>query len=114
MKYRTNLSLLIIILLIYILNQVFLKNINISFFNNYLNDLLAVPLFFSIVNIIAKYDMGKTIVEFKYLLLITIVLSFLGEYIALFTRKGSVIDYLDIICYFIGMLFYYTIVKLEN
>ena len=39
----------------------------------------------------------------------TIVLSFLGEYVSLYTRKGSVFDYWDVLCYFIGLVVYYII-----
>lgn len=35
----------------------------------------------------------------------------MGEYLAIFLRRGSVTDYLDIICYFIGMGIYYILKK---
>ena len=86
-----------ICLIIYILNQIYLKQLGIPFFNNYLNDLLAVPLFFSIINIIAHYNNNKQLTSFKHLFLITIILSFMGEYLAKYFRPKSITDPLDII-----------------
>lgn len=40
------------------------------------------------------------VTSLKYLTLITIFLSFLGEYIAIFLRPGSVSDWWDVVCYF--------------
>ena len=109
MKYKRDIYILIICLLIYFLNQFYLKKIGILFFNNYLNDLIAVPLYFSIINITSLYLRDKEINSLKILFIITIILSFLGEYVAIYLRKGSVTDYLDIVCYFIGMIIYYLI-----
>ena len=110
-KMRINKEIIILItcLILYVINQIFLKKIGILFFNNYFNDLLAVPLYFSIINIISLQITKKEIKSFKTLFFITIILSFLGEYVAIFLRKGSVTDYWDILCYFIGMLIYYIL-----
>ena len=95
--------------MLYALNQLFFKKIGILFFNNYFNDLLAVPLYFSIINIISLQLRNKDINSFKTLFIITVILSILGEYVAIFLRKGSVTDYLDIVCYFVGLIVYYII-----
>lgn len=100
--------------MLYIINQLFLKKIGILFFNNYFNDLLAVPLYFSLLNLISLTISKKEIKSFKTLLIITIILSFMGEYLAIFLRNGSVTDYLDIVCYFIGMVSYYILKNIEN
>lgn len=55
MKNKTNIVIVIGTLAIYSLNQLVLKNLGIPFFNNYLNDLLAVPLFFALINSISLY-----------------------------------------------------------
>ena len=81
------------------------------FFNNYLNDLLAVPLFFAIINIVYQFNSGKQIRSLKWLFIITIILSFMGEYLAIYFKHNSVTDFWDVICYFIGMLVYYMIIK---
>lgn len=113
MKYKKDLIILITCLIFYIINQIFLKKIGILFFNNYFNDLLAVPLYFSLINLISTHIRKKEITSFKILFIITIVLSILGEYVAIFLRKGSVTDYLDILCYFVGMILYYFLKKIE-
>ena len=79
------------------------------FFNNYFNDLIAVPLYFALINIISIHLRDKEINSFKILFILTIILSLLGEYASIFVRKGSVTDYLDIVCYFIGMIIYYLL-----
>ena len=109
MKINKDIIILIICLILYVINQLFLKKIGILFFNNYFNDLLAVPLYFSIINLISLQISNKEINSLKTLFFITIILSFLGEYVAIFLRKGSVTDYWDILCYFIGMLIYYIL-----
>jgi len=43
------------------------------------------------------------------LFVITVGLSFLGEYLAIFLRPGSISDWWDVLCYFIGMFVYYLI-----
>ena len=111
MKNKIDLIILITCLLFYIINQVFLKKIGILFFNNYFNDLLAVPLYFSIMNLVSSHIRKKEITSFKAMFVITILLSILGEYVAIFLRRGSVSDYLDVLCYFIGMIIYYFLKK---
>ena len=109
MGCRKDIIILSACLVLYVINQIYLKRMGILFFNNYFNDLLAVPLYFSLMNIIAMNISKKEIKSFKALFIITVILAFLGEYLAIFLRPGSVTDYLDIVCYFIGMIVYYLI-----
>lgn len=111
---KRDIYILITCLFLYFLNQFFFKKIGILFFNNYFNDLIAVPLYFSLINIVSIHLRHKEISSFKMLFIITIILSFLGEYVAIFVRKGSVTDYLDILCYFMGMIIYYSLKKANN
>ena len=113
MKYKKDIIILSICTILYITNQIFLKKIGIAFFNNYFNDLLAVPLYFSLINLISLIISNKEIKSFKALFFITIILSFLGEYLAIYLRKGSVTDYLDILCYFIGLIIYYILKNIK-
>lgn len=113
MDNKKNIGILISVLAIYILNQLFLKDLGVSFFNNYLNDLLSVPLFFALINIISSYNSNKQVISLKYLIVITVFLSFLGEYLAIYLRPGSVSDWWDVLCYFIGMFVYYLITNIE-
>ncbi|WP_299525494.1 hypothetical protein [uncultured Methanobrevibacter sp.] len=114
MENKKNIWILIIVLTIYILNQLFLKHLGILFFNNHLNDLLAVPLFFALINTISLYNTNKQVTSLKYLIFITILLAFLGEYVAIYLRPGSVSDWWDVLCYFIGMFVYYLIINIEH
>ena len=114
MKLKKNIFLLIFILFIYFLNESYLKTTGFWFFTDYLNDLMAVPLFFSIVNIISQIENGREIADLSNLTIITIItiiLSFLGEFVAIYTRPGSTVDIFDICCYFIGMIFYYIYIN---
>ena len=111
MKLKKNIFLLIFILFIYFLNESYLKTTGFWFFTDYLNDLMAVPLFFSIVNIISQIENGREIADLSNLTIITIILSFLGEFVAIYTRPGSTVDIFDICCYFIGMIFYYFFIN---
>lgn len=111
MKLKKNIFLLILILFFYFLNESYLKTIGFWFFTDYLNDLMAVPLFFSIVNIVSEIENGREIEDLSKLTIITIILSFLGEFVAIYTRPGSTVDIFDICCYFIGMIFYYIYIK---
>lgn len=109
MKSNKDVAILIFCLTLFLLNQYYLKTLGIQFFNNHLNDLLAIPLYFSAFNLVFLYLLDIEINSFKILFAMTVVLSFMGEYVSLFVREGSVFDYLDIICYFIGFLAYYII-----
>ncbi len=111
MKVKRNLLILFTVLIIYLLNQLVLKKLGIPFFNNYLNDLLAVPLFLALINIISIYNSDTQVTSLKYLLLITAFLSFLGEYVAIFLKPGSVSDWWDVVCYFVGMFVYYLVIN---
>lgn len=109
MKINKDVIILIVCATLFIANQTYLKTLGILFFTDHFNDLIAIPLYFSLINVILTYMLDKEITSFKFLFLMTVVLSFLGEYVSLFTRKGSVFDYLDICCYFIGLMVYYAI-----
>ena len=77
MKLKKNIFLLILILFFYFLNESYLKTTGFWFFTDYLNDLMAVPLFFSIVNIVSEIENGREIEDLSKLTIITIILSFL-------------------------------------
>lgn len=111
MKFKKNIFLLILILFIYFLNESYLKTTGFWFFTCYLNDLMAIPLFFSIINIVNQIENGEKIDDLSNLTLITIILSFLGEFVAIYTRPGSTSDIFDICCYFIGMVLYYFFIN---
>ena len=92
MENKTNIVILVVVLAVYGLNQLVLKNLG--------------------INSISLYRSNMQVTSLKYLTLITIFLSFLGEYIAIFLRPGSVSDWWDVVCYFIGMFVYYLITNI--
>ena len=109
-----NFIIMSICLFLYSLNQLFFKNIDINllneFFNSYFNDLLSTPLYFSYLNFLLSF-VKKEIIGLKNLLIITVICSFLAEYLAIFIRPNSVSDPLDVLCYFIGTFIYWGIIK---
>ena len=109
MKIKKDVIILICCLILYFANQFYFKTLGILFFNNHFNDLIAIPLYFATINVILHYTLDKEINSFKLLFILTIILSFLFVYCSLYTRKGSVFDYWDILCYFIGLVAYYII-----
>ena len=109
MKIRKDLIILICCVILFLANQFYFKSLGISFFNDHFNDLIAIPLYFAAVNVILYYTLNREINSFKILFLLTIVLSVLGEFGSLYTRKGSVFDYWDILYYFIGLVTYYMV-----
>ena len=109
MKIRKDLIILICCVILFLANQFYFKSLGISFFNDHFNDLIAIPLYFAAVNVILYYTLNREIDSFKILFLLTIVLSVLGEFGSLYTRKGSIFDYWDILCYFIGLVTYYMV-----
>ena len=110
-KNKKNFSLIIICLLFFLLNTLLLKNIDLgilnSFFRGYFNDLLAPIIFLSFMNILLKNILNIEIKKATYLISITLIISFIWEYIAIFLKPSSTFDYLDIIAYLIGCLIYY-------
>lgn len=109
MRFKGNIAITIAILVIFLINQLFLKSTGFWFFTDYLNDLMAVPLFFSILNTVYLWESNKKIIKLSHYIAITTILTILGEFVAVFTRDGSVIDIFDICFYFIGMFLYYFI-----
>lgn len=114
-KNRKNLSLIIICLILFVINTLFLKKMNFetlnSFFRGYLNDLLAPIIFLSFMNLLLKNILNIEINKAIYLFIITLFISFIWEYMAIFVKNNAVFDYLDIIVYLLGCLIYYIIIK---
>lgn len=111
---KINISILILFVFLFLLNTIILKNINIIFFNNHFNDFLAPFIFLSYVNIIIYMIIKKEINKLKYLILLIIFCSFMWEYIAIFLKPDSVFDIIDILCYILGTLIYWSIIKLSS
>ena len=108
MQFRKyNLIILIDYLLLYLINIYVLSSFG-DFFKFYFDDLLAVIILFSFINVIYPIKVDN----FWIILIITIVATFFWEYLALFIKPGSIFDYFDILAYFISMGIYLLLVYL--
>ena len=96
-----NLVILIIGLSLYLVNNHFLHEIN-WFFMFYFNDFLAIVVLLSFLNIVYPYKLTNL----WLIILVTILASFVWEYVALFIKAGSIFDFMDIISYFGSMMIY--------
>ena len=96
-----NLVILIIALSLYLLNNHFLHEIN-WFFMFYFNDFLAIVVLLSFLNIVYPYKLTNL----WLIIIVTILASFVWEYVALFIKPGSIFDFIDIISYFESMVIY--------
>lgn len=106
MRFRKyNLLILIVSLLLYLINIYFLTSYG-DFFKFYFNDLFAVIILFSFLNIIYPVKMDN----FWIILVITLIAAFVWEYLALFIKPGSVFDYFDILAYFVSMVIYLILI----
>lgn len=104
-KFRIyNLIILILALSLYFLNNHFLHEIN-WFFMFYFNDFLAIVVLLSFLNVVYPYKLTNL----WLIIIVTILASFVWEYVALFIKPGSIFDFIDIVCYFGSMVIYLVI-----
>ena len=96
-----NLIILVIALSLYLLNNHYLHEIN-WFFMFYFNDFLAIVVLLSFLNIIYPFKLTNVWI----ILIVTILASFVWEYVALFIKPWSIFDSMDILCYFGSMVIY--------
>ena len=98
---KYNLLILIAAMALYLLNIHYLSSFG-DFFKFYFDDLFAIVILFSFVNVVSFYKFDNLWV----ILFITIFAAFFWEYVALFIKPGSVFDYLDVLAYFVSMIIY--------
>ena len=113
---RLNIYISSICILLYLLNEYCLKlffptNI---FITGYFNDLLAMPLLFSLVFIASvKYRVKWVPFHSVYYYILTLLFScFLFEYVRSLYVFNSTTDFVDIICYTLGTLLYLLMLSL--
>ena len=99
-----NIIIFVIALSFYLFNNHFLHEIN-WFFMFYFNDFLAIVVLLSFLNIVYPYKLTNL----WLIVLVTILASFVWEYVALFIKPGAIFDFVDIICYFGSMVIYLVI-----
>ena len=96
-----NLIILLIALALYLLNNHFLHEMN-WFFMFYFNDFLAIVVLLSFLNVIYPYKLTNL----WLIIIVTLLASFVWEYVALFVKSSSIFDLMDIFCYFGSMVLY--------
>ena len=104
-----NLIIFIVSLGLYYFNNHFLHDIN-WFFMFYFNDFLAIVVLLCFLNIVYPYKLTNL----WLIIIVTILASFVWEYLALFIKPGSIFDIFDIISYFGSMLIYLTLLYLKE
>ena len=104
-----NLIIFIVSLGLYYFNNHFLHDLN-WFLMFYFNDFLAIVVLLSFLNIVYPYKLTNL----WLIIIVTILASFVWEYLALFIKPGSIFDIFDIISYFGSMLIYLTLLYLKE
>lgn len=96
-----NLIILIAGMSLYYLNNHFLHDLN-WFFMFYFNDFLAIIVLLGFLNLVYPYKLTNVFL----IVLVTLLASFVWEYVALFIKHGAIFDYVDVIFYFASMVVY--------
>ena len=104
-----NIIIFIVSLGLYYFNNHFLHDIN-WFFMFYFNDFLAIVVLLCFLNIVYPYKLTNL----WLIIIVTILASFVWEYLALFIKPGSIFDIFDIISYFGSMLIYLTLLYIKE
>ncbi|MDR1722037.1 MAG: hypothetical protein LBR24_03190 [Methanobrevibacter sp.] len=109
-----NLKIIIISIVLAILNNLILKKINLlflnSFFNGYFNDLLGAILILAYINLLLSIFLNYKIKSLKLLIIITVLIAIVWEYVAIFLKPSGVSDILDVFIYLLGCIIYWRII----
>ena len=104
-----NIIIFIVSLGLYYFNNHFLHDLN-WFLMFYFNDFLAIVVLLCFLNIVYPYKLTNL----WLIIIVTILASFVWEYLALFIKPESIFDIFDIISYFGSMLIYLTLLYLKE
>ena len=104
-----NIIIFIVSLGLYYFNNHFLHDLN-WFLMFYFNDFLAIVVLLSFLNIVYPYKLTNL----WLIIIVTILASFVWEYLALFIKPESIFDIFDIISYFGSMLIYLTLLYIKE
>ena len=89
---------LLILVSLYALNELYLKSLH-AIFRNHFNDILAMPLLLSYSSILIK----KTL-TYPFIISMTIICSFVWEFVTPIFKTNSTGDWLDVVAYVVGSL----------
>ena len=89
---------LLILVLLYTLNELYLKSLH-PIFKNHFNDFLAMPLLLSYGSLVHKKSLSTLTV-----VLLTVICSFVWEFVAPMYKSDSMGDWLDVVSYIVGSL----------
>ena len=89
---------LLILVLLYTLNELYFKSLH-PIFKNHFNDFLAMPLLLSYGSLVHKKSLSTLTV-----VLLTIICSFVWEFVAPMYKSDSMGDWLDVVSYIVGSL----------
>ena len=109
-----NIISMVIVSALYVLNNTCIKPNTIGKFHvfmvSYFNDLICPLWFLAYVNLLLITN-DKEIIHLWKLLTICLMAGLVWEFVAPLVKKGSVTDPLDLVCYAIGTLAYWIILK---
>ena len=113
-KRPLNIILMITAVILYQLNNYYFKPYKEfflhDFFTSYFNDLIC-PFFFLGYTNLLLISNNKEVTSLKILLIICLSAGCIWEFVAPFFKKESVTDTYDLICYAIGTLGYWMLLK---
>ena len=89
---------LLILVSLYALNELYLKSLH-PIFKNHFNDFLAMPLLLSYSSLVHKKSISTLTV-----VLLTVICSFVWEFVAPMYKSDSIGDWLDVVSYGVGSL----------
>lgn len=114
---KLNLIILVISSLLYLLNELYFKGLKIEyifyFMNSHFNDLIASLVILAFANLLLGFVQHR-IDKFKYIILFILGCSIVWEGLGKFARSNAVFDWIDVICYFLGAIIYYIIIKIDK
>lgn len=114
-KMPINGILIVVITLLYFVNNYILKKHTIGFLNYYFicyfNDLICPLFFLSYVNMLL-ITIGKKITKLMCILFICVLTGVVWEFFAPFIKNSSTTDFCDIVCYILGGVLYYFIISI--
>ena len=87
---------LLILVSLYTLNELYLKSLH-PIFKNHFNDFLAMPLLLSYGSLVHKKSLSTLTV-----VLLTVICSFVWEFVAPMYKSDSMGDWLDVVSYIVG------------